>query len=113
MATILILEPAKDVRELVAFVARSLGHEPLFSASWMRESPPEVDAVVLEPAWEWGLALARSLRERDSRLPFVCISIYPARALGPDVSARSARRYLLKPFSVAELEEAFAFGTEE
>ena len=113
MATILILEPAQDVRELVASVARRLGHEPLFFASSMRESPPEVDAVVLEPAWEGGLAVARLLRERDSRLPFVCISIYPAGELGPDVSAMRARRYLLKPFSVAELEEALAFGAEE
>lgn len=112
MATILILEPAEDVCALVASVARSLGHEPLFLASPMRESPPEVDAVVLEPSWKEGFAVARSLRERDSRLPLVCISIYRAGELGPDVSALGANRYLLKPFSVAELREALAGATD-
>lgn len=113
MVTILILEPAEDVCELVASVARSLGHDPLFFASSMRESPPEVDAVVLEPSWEEGFAVARSLRERDSRLPLVCISIYPAWELGLDVSALAARRYLLKPFSVAALREALAVAAEQ
>lgn len=113
MAKILILEPAQDVRELVASVAHGLGHEPLFFASSMREPPADVDAVVLEPAWDCGLAVARTLRERDRRLPVVCISLYRAGELGPDVSALGARCYLLKPFSVAELREALGIGAEE
>lgn len=75
----------------------------------MTESPPEVDAVVLEPSWARGLAVARALRARNGGLPFVCISTHPAGELGPDVSALGARSYLLKPFSIAQLKEALAF----
>jgi DNA-binding response OmpR family regulator len=113
MARILILEPAQDVRGLVAYVVRRLGHEPLFFASSRSESPPDVDALVLEPSWKCGLAVARTLRQRDKGLPLVCISVWPAEELGAEVAALAAHRYLLKPFSVAELKEALAILAEE
>lgn len=112
MARILILEPAEDVRGLVALVVRRLGHEPHFPSS-TSEPSPDVDAVVLEPSWKRGLAIARTLRQRDGRLPLVCVSVWPAEELGADVAALGARRYLLKPFSVAELTEALTLVVEK
>lgn len=89
-------------------MVRRLGHEPLFFAPSMIESPPEVDAVVLEPSWERGLAVARELRARDSRLPLVYISIHPPGELEPEALALGARSHLLKPFSLSQLKDALA-----
>jgi DNA-binding NarL/FixJ family response regulator len=99
MATILLLEPHGDVRELFSAVARRLGHEPI---SRVTEEPPAV--LVVEPSAERELRRARRLRERFPALAIVCASIHP--------QSRETREqldpvaYLVKPFPLAELERA-------
>ncbi|MFY9578753.1 MAG: hypothetical protein WAQ33_05465 [Gaiellaceae bacterium] len=99
MATILLLEPHREVRELFSAVALRLGHEPVATIA---DEPPAV--VVVEPSAESELRRARRLRERFPALAIVCASIHPPsretrEQLDPVV-------HLIKPFPLVELERA-------
>lgn len=102
MGRILILEPQPEIRQLVGRVAGRLGHQPLTE---IPTSLHGVDAVVLEPESLRGLAVAQELRDRSPGLPIICASIAPpsakTRELGP-------LAYLLKPFTLQELEHALS-----
>ena len=70
-----------------------------------------IDLLLVEPGWPEGIDLARRMRDARPDLPIVCLSIYPReleRLLFPAA-------YLVKPFSVAELQgalrNALAAGT--
>jgi CheY-like chemotaxis protein len=99
---VLILEPQSEIRQLVGRVAGRLGHEAL-------TEPPAplhgIDAIVLEPESLRGLTVAQELRERSPELPIICASIAApsakTRALGPVA-------YLLKPFTLQDLERALS-----
>jgi CheY-like chemotaxis protein len=104
MARILIVEPHVEVRELLERVVRRLGSEPV------RPSPDlvlrEIDAAVVEPAGPRGEEAVRALHEAG--VPTVYVSIYPPT---PEIREYRPLAYLLKPFSLAELEEAILAAT--
>lgn len=102
VARILISEPHADVRSLLAFVVRRIGHEPVV-ADGTREQLLTVDAVVLEPGDSGASELATWMRERTPRLPLVCASIFPP---SPRTTALQPDAYLVKPFPLYELEHA-------
>ena len=98
MARVLILEPAEDVRELVARLLTRLGHDPLLAHELAAEDA--ADVVVVEPADEQSLRAARTLRAERPDLPIVCATVLPRAAVG-DVCSHG---YLEKPFHLADLE---------
>jgi DNA-binding response OmpR family regulator len=104
VARILICEPHADIRTMLSFVVRRLGHEPLVSDG-SHDQLFGVDAVVVEPGCAESLATAEWTREHAPDVAIVCTSIYPAShksvTLKPDA-------YLVKPFPLYELENALS-----
>jgi DNA-binding response OmpR family regulator len=107
MGRVLILEPDAEIRELLRRVVAQRGHEPLAPERVPARPPPDLDALVLEPAW--AEELARALRERDGNLPVVFTALDPASAARFELRPL---RYLLKPYSLRDLEEAIAAALE-
>jgi DNA-binding NtrC family response regulator len=106
MGRIAIAEPHEDVRALYRHVVERLGHEPVCST---HVGDSAVDALVVEPASETELALAREIRTSHPDLPIVCVSIYPR---GPEVVDLRPLAYLVKPFALAELERVLVNALE-
>jgi CheY-like chemotaxis protein len=101
MEKILIIEPHEEVRELFARIVTRIGHEAVAAAGG--ELPASgIGAAIVEPAAEGGLEAVCALREAG--IPVVCVSIYPPPPA--DVIALDPVAYLLKPFSLTELEHA-------
>lgn len=100
MARVLICEPHDDITALLELVVRRLGHEPV-ACSDARASLDTIDAAVIEPGEQEGLALARSLRRRS--IPVLFTSIYPAE---PSMLELEPHAYLVKPFPLYALERA-------
>jgi hypothetical protein len=102
MARILIADPHPDVRSLLAFVVRRLGHDAV-GYSETDGTLGDVDAIVIEPGDRLALALGRRARAQAPAIPVLCASIYPPSAetdeLHPDA-------YLEKPFPLGDLERA-------
>ena len=107
MAEILILEPHPEVRDLLLRIVRRLGHEPIVMPDATVDLPV-ADVVLLEPADGNALSVARAVREAHGSA-VVCVSIYP-----PSEGALSLEpvSYLLKPFSLVELEDALVTALE-
>ena len=103
MARILVAEPAPEVRRLVAHVVSRLGHEPVVFGEGGEHDHEEIDAAVVEPVFSAGVAAVLAIRARDPDLPLVCVSIHPRTTL---VDALEAVEFVLKPFRLAELEDA-------
>lgn len=102
MARILLCEPHSDIRSLLSFVVRRLGHEPVVPDG-TRAQLHGVDAIVLEPGDAGALELASWAREHTPATAIVCTSIYPA---WPGVEALRPDAYLVKPFPLFRLERA-------
>lgn len=100
MARVLICEPHDDITALLELVVRRLGHEPVAYAD-ADAGLGRVDAAVIEPGEQKGLALAQSLRTRS--IPVLFTSIYPAES---SVLALEPDAYLVKPFPLYALERA-------
>src|SRR5512142_2314207 len=74
VARVLICEPHADVRSLLAFVVRRIGHEPVvFDGD--REQARGVDAIVIEPGEAAALELASWARAHVPGVPVICTSI--------------------------------------
>jgi CheY-like chemotaxis protein len=101
MARVAIGEPYAEVRELLVRVVEGAGWQAVVDA---REAEG-ADALLIEPGDAASFELARRLRESRPDLPLVCVSIYPP---GPETEPLSPSAYLLKPFSVAELQRVLA-----
>ena len=101
MARILISEPHPDLRVLIEAVVRRTGNEPVGQGELTSDDAPEL--MILEPASAEGLAMATRLRRRLLDLPIICTSIGP-----PSAATETLRpaAYLVKPFRLAELENA-------
>lgn len=99
MASILISEPHFEVRELLERVVEAMGYTALVDEP---EHTDAIDVMLIEPGSEQALARARRIREARPDVPVVCVSIYPPE-LESDLLCPAA--YLVKPFSVAELQE--------
>ena len=108
---ILVVEPHAEVRALIGHVVERLGYEPVYPTGRRGEVLPEcdVDVLLVEPADPGALSAAKTLRDDHEELPIVCASIYPrfeqADRLGPVA-------YLVKPFGLAELEQALSTAVE-
>jgi CheY-like chemotaxis protein len=102
---VLVLEPDPEVRELVALVARRLGHE---TVTEVPTGLSTLDVLVVEPESFRALLAAQVLRERFPKLPIVCASIAPL-----SVKAAELRpvEYLQKPFTLRALESALTRAT--
>jgi DNA-binding NarL/FixJ family response regulator len=105
MACIAIGEPYGEVRELLVHVVEGAGWEAVVDP----DEAVHADAFLFEPGDPGSLALARKLRGERPELPLVCVSIYPA---GPETSALGPAAYLVKPFSVVELQRALSAALE-
>ena len=100
MARILIAEPYPEVRELLSLIAKRLGHTPVVRRG---EALPDVDLMVAEPAAPGSLELAHALRAAQPGLPIVVVSFLPQ---PPTWTALEPAAYVLKPFTVVQLEAA-------
>ncbi len=98
----LICEPHPDVRSLLAFVVRRVGHEPVVSDG-TREQALAADALLIEPGGGC-LELATWVRKQRPLLPIICTSIFPPAA--ETTTALRPDAYLVKPFPLYELEQA-------
>jgi DNA-binding response OmpR family regulator len=105
MATILISEPCPDLRVLLEAVVRRAGHEPVGQGELTEDDTPAV--MILEPASGHGLAAAARLRRRLGNLPIICASILPPSA---ETRALEPAAYLMKPFSLRELDAAITYA---
>ena len=102
MARILIFEPHADISALLELVVRRLGHEPVVVEDTATVANG-FDAAVIEPGEGSGLPLAKKLREHET--PLIFTSIFPA---DQKLLALAPVSYLVKPFSLFELETALA-----
>ena len=109
MARILICEPHADIRSLLAFVVRRLGHEPVISDG-SREQVVAADAIVLEPGQQEALELARWARQEVPTVAIVCASIFPP---WPETVALEPDAFLVKPFPLFKLEHALSSALEQ
>lgn len=96
VAKVLVLEPSADVRDLFVLLLGRLGHETTVSEDG-------VDVVVVENADPDAFDTALDLRKRRPELPVVCASIEPRT---PNVDPLEPAAYLVKPFSISQLDAA-------
>jgi len=101
MARVLIAEPYPEVRELLSHILTRLGHETVLQSSG--NAPRGIDLLLAEPASPGTLELAQSLRAQRPELPIVVVSFLPQPATW---TALAPAAYVLKPFTVVELEAA-------
>jgi len=101
VARIQIVEPNPDLRELLALVVERLGHTPVLTG----DRSSSVDLLVAEPATQGALELALALRAESSSLPIVVVSFLPQPTAW---TALAPAAYVLKPFTVPQLEAAIA-----
>lgn len=101
MARVAIGEPFGEVRELLVRVVEGAGWEAVVDP----RCADEVDALLIEPGDATAFELALRVRARRPEMPLVCVSIYPP---GPETEPLSPSAYLLKPFSVGELQRVLA-----
>jgi CheY-like chemotaxis protein len=104
VARVLVADPDPDVLALVERAVASWGHET--HRYRPGEDPPRPDVMLFEPEMGPGvLDLARRLAAAEPPVPLVVVSIHP-----PELAVHQLRpaAYLLKPFSLAQLEGALA-----
>jgi len=101
VARILIAEPYPEVRELLGLIVKRLGHTPVVRRAG--EALRDVDLIVAEPAAPGSLELAQALRAAQPGLPIVVVSFLPQ---PPTWTALEPAAYVLKPFTVVQLEAA-------
>jgi DNA-binding response OmpR family regulator len=98
---ILVIEPDPIARQLLAEFVTGLGHEVVDEPA----AGATPDLVLIEPADAEALAQAQALRERQARVPIVCVSSeHPTEA----VEELDPSAYLMKPFRGRLLEWAIA-----
>jgi hypothetical protein len=98
MATVLVLDPIVEVRDLFALQLLRIGHMPVY------ESDAAPDALLVEPADPAMLDRAIEMRKARPGLPIVCASI------ADDARVAELLRpctYLVKPVGVERLRQAF------
>ncbi len=104
MARVLLAEPDPDVLELVERALGGWGHEVVrYRPEW---APGEVDLMVFEPGMGARVVrLAETLAAATPPVQLVVVSVNP-----PELAVHALRpaAYVLKPFSLAELEAAVA-----
>ena len=105
MATVLIVDPDPATRSLLELLLLRLGHRPIGQRELSEGEEP--DLMLLEPASELGVRLARRLRDESPQLPVLCVSIE-----GPSDASRllAPVGHVMKPFRRSQLEAALALA---
>jgi CheY-like chemotaxis protein len=103
MARVLIAEPSADVRALLERSIRRLGHEPIVHDRRRTPGEDDIDVLLLEPAFNGGLELARAMRATQPQLAIVICSIFPPSS---ELHELEPVAHVLKPFQREALEEA-------
>ena len=104
MARVLLAEPDPDVLELVERALSGWGHEVVRYRP--ASAPGELDLMVFEPGMGARVVrLAETLAAGTPPVQLVVVSVNP-----PELAVHALRpaAYVLKPFSLAELEAAVA-----
>ncbi|MBB4661599.1 hypothetical protein [Conexibacter arvalis] len=109
MARVLIAEPSADVRALLERSIVRLGHEPVVHDRHTAAAAENADVLLLEPAFNGGLELARTLRAEHPELPIVICSIFPP---SPQLQGLEPVAHVLKPFQRDALEHALTAAVE-
>jgi hypothetical protein len=101
VASILIIESAKEMARLYVAVVRGLGHKPILPTGCCDLAA--VDALLVGPDRLGALAMAARLRAHRPDLPIVCAS-----RSGPtrEMESLAPMLFLLKPFRLVELTDA-------
>jgi DNA-binding response OmpR family regulator len=99
----LVLEPDRDVFELIELILRVAGFTVVADAE-------SAEAVIVDPAYPELFERAVELTRRHPRLRVVCLSIAPPEPHVVEALAPSA--YLQKPFARGELLAALGAGRE-
>ena len=104
MARVLVAEPDPDVLAFIERAVAGWGHDPV---RFRRDAElADVDVMILEPGMGARvLAAAQVLASRRPPVPLVVASIYPAE---PGMHELRPVAYLLKPFSLGQLEQALS-----
>ena len=105
MARVLIAEPSADVRALLERSIVRLGHEPVVHDRRLDDDAEAADVLLLEPAFNGGLELARARRALHPELPILICSIFPP---SPQLQELGPVAHVLKPFQRDTLEHALA-----
>jgi CheY-like chemotaxis protein len=93
---VLVEEPNGDLRELIVTLLGRLGCAAVVRPLLGDAALDGLDLIVAEPASAGGQRILAEHARRQSRIPIVCVSIYPReRTRLP----RAASAYLVKPFS--------------
>ena len=100
MANVLIIEPSREVHELLTRVVTRLGHAVVPAAD---AETADVDVVLLEPALRRAVETAGALRQRRPDTRVICVSIVTR---GAEVDSLEPLTYVMKPFALGELEHA-------
>lgn len=104
MARVLIAEPSADVRALLERAVLRLGHVPVMHERRAADGDgADADVLLLEPAFNGGMELARTLRRDRPELAIVICSIFPPSEELQDLAPAA---YVLKPFQRDTLEDA-------
>ena len=106
MARVLIAEPHPEVRQLFVHFVAALGHEPVVFERDLEDV--DVDALVVEPAFQHAFELVKSLRDANPDVPVIAVSVYPPSELPIGLEWTS---FHLKPFGLGTLREALAAHT--
>jgi CheY-like chemotaxis protein len=109
VARVLICEPHADIRALLSFVVRRLGHEAIL-CDGTKTQLFGVDAIVFEPGHPQALAVAQWAREHTPHTALICTSIFPPSA---ETDALEPDDYLVKPFPLYRLEQALSLALAE
>ncbi|MDX6467924.1 MAG: two-component system, cell cycle response regulator CpdR [Gaiellaceae bacterium] len=99
MSRIHIEEPSEPVRALLEHVVGRMGHE----LTGRGDDPLECDLLILEASSSSGLLVATRLRAAQPDLPIICIS---SEQLSSAVRELGPIAHFVKPFAIAEIEEA-------
>jgi DNA-binding NtrC family response regulator len=98
---VLIEETHEDVRKLLEVILERLGHESV-ALNHQRPHAAEIDLLIVEPTSARASELVRALRRERPDLPIVAVSIAPRAG---EWNQFELSGYLMKPFSVSEIEE--------
>ena len=116
MAKILVAEDERDIRELIEFALQYNGHEVLTAvdglSAWDLTVAEEPDLVLLDvrmPRMD-GYEVCRRIK-RSEKLRHIPVAFLSAKGQEAEVQAgldAGAEEYILKPFSLEQLDQAIA-----
>ena len=107
MATVLIAEPAAEIRALLTHVVTRLGHDAVESDDVrdLEGRIDELDAAIVEPAEPSAFLIAERLRAAHTRMPLVFVSVLPRT---PESDVLQPVVHLVRPFDMKTLRTAVA-----